>query len=103
MNKVEDKELRYNNSMNPTREDLIELGYLKPGDVLASAPKRERKLFLTESDLEYADRHGLTRQEMKDFKEESMIEEEILRDHKILAARHKSETYNSPQAHYLAW
>ena len=89
--------------MNPTREDLIELGYLKPGDALASAPRRERKVFLTESDLEYASRHGLTRQEMKDFKEESMIEEEILRDHKILAARHKSETYNSPQAHYLAW
>ena len=67
--------------MNPTREDLIELGYLKPGDTLARAPKRERKLFLTESDLEYAERHGLTRQEMKDFKEEMMIEEEILRDH----------------------
>ena len=89
--------------MNPTREDLIELGYLKPGDTLASAPKRERKLFLTESDLEYAERHGLTLQEMKDFKEETMIEEEILRDHKILAARNKSETYNSPQAHYFAW
>ena len=41
--------------MNPTREDLIELGYLKPGDTLARAPKRERKLFLTESDLEYAE------------------------------------------------
>ena len=64
--------------MNPTSEDLIELGYLKPGDALASAPKRERKLFLTESDLEYAERHDLTRQEMKDFKEEMMIEEEIL-------------------------
>ena len=88
--------------MNPTREDLIELGYLKPGDALASAPKRERKLFLTESDLEYAERHGLTRQEMKDFKEETMIEEEILKDSQILAARKKSETYNSPQAHYFA-
>ena len=64
--------------MNPTREDLIELGYLKPGDTLARAPKRERKLFLTESDLEYANRHGLTRQEMKDFKEDMMVEEEIL-------------------------
>ena len=89
--------------MNPTREDLIELGYLKPGDALASAPKRERKLFLTESDLEYADRHGLTRQEMKDFKEETMIEEDILRDHRMLAAKAKKDNYNSPQAHYLAW
>jgi hypothetical protein len=89
--------------MNPTREDLIELGYLKPGDALASAPKRERKLFLTESDLEYADRHGLTRQEMKDFKEESMIEEDILRDHQMLTAIAKNDNYNSPQAHYFAW
>ena len=89
--------------MNPTREDLIELGYLKPGDTLARAPKRERKLFLTESDLEYAERHGLTRQEMKDFKEEMMIEEEILMDHKLMAAKDKKENYNSPQAHYFSW
>ncbi len=89
--------------MNPTREDLIELGYLKPGDALASAPKRERKLFLTESDLEYAERHDLSRQEMKDFKEEMMIEEEILKDHKLLARKAKSDNYNSPQAHYFAW
>jgi len=89
--------------MNPTREDLIELGYLKPGDVLASAPKRVRKVFLTESDLEYADRHGLTRQEMKDFKEETMIEEEILRDHKILAEAKKKDIHNSPQSIHFAW
>lgn len=89
--------------MNPTREDLIELGYLKPGDALASAPKRERKLFLTESDLEYADRHGLTRQEMKDFKEETMIEEDILRDHQMLAAKAKKDNYNSPQSSHFAW
>lgn len=89
--------------MNPTREDLIELGYLKPGDTLAKAPKRERKIFLTESDLEYAERHDLTRQEMKDFKEEMMIEEDILRDHRMMAAKDKAETYNSPQAHYFGW
>ena len=89
--------------MNPTREDLIELGYLKPGDTLARAPKRERKIFLTESDLEYAERHDLTRQEMKDFKEEMMIEEDILRDHHMMTSRDKSETYNSAQAHYFAW
>ena len=89
--------------MNPTREDLIELGYLKPGDTLARAPKRERKLFLTESDLEYAERHGLTRQEMKDFKEDMMIEEEILRDHRMMAAKDKRANYNSPQANHFAW
>ncbi len=91
------------NENKPTREDLIELGYLKPGDTLARAPKRERKLFLTESDLEYANRHGLTRQEMKDFKEEMLIEEDILRDHHMMAAKDKSETYNSAQSHYFAW
>ena len=89
--------------MNPTREDLIELGYLKPGDAIASAPKRERKIWLNDSDLEYAERHGLTRQEMKDFKEEMMIEEEIIRDHHMLQAQAKREHNNSPQAHYFAW
>jgi hypothetical protein len=91
------------NENTPTREDLIELGYLKPGDTLAKAPKRERKIFLDTVDLEYAERHGLTNQEMKDFKKDMMIEEEILRDHRILAARDKSEAYASPQAHYFGW
>ena len=89
--------------MNPTREDLIELGYLKPGDAYASAPKRERKVFLTESDLEYADRNGLTRQEMKDFKKETLIEEEILRDHNMMAAKDKREFNSSPQSIHFAW
>ena len=91
------------NNNTPTREDLIELGYLKPGDTLARAPKRERKLFLTESDLEYAERHGLTRQEMKDFKEEMMVEEEISTDAIMRAAQDRKENYNSAQAHYFAW
>ena len=89
--------------MNPTREDLIELGYLKPGDTLAKAPKRERRIFLTEADLEYAERHGLTHQEMKDFKLDMMIEEEIARDHRMLKAQARREHNNSPQAHYFAW
>lgn len=89
--------------MNPTREDLIELGYLKPGDTLAKAPKRERRIFLTESDKEYAERHGLTHQEMKDFKLDMMIEEEIACDHRMMAAKERKEFYNSPQSHYLAW
>lgn len=91
------------NDNTPTREDLIELGYLKPGDTLAKAPKRERKIFLDTVDLEYAERHGLTIQEMKDFKKDMIIEEEIIRDHHILAARDKSEAYASPQAHYFGW
>ena len=89
--------------MNPTREDLITLGYLKPGDAIARAPKRERKIWSTDSDKEYAERHGLTHQEMKDFKEDMMIEEEIIRDHQMLANQDKKDFYNSQQSHYLAW
>tara|TARA_S200002703_G_scaffold159726_2_gene174345 strand:+ start:2193 stop:2462 length:270 start_codon:yes stop_codon:yes gene_type:complete len=89
--------------MRPTREDLIEMGYLKPGDSHARAPKRERKIFLTDSDRDYAKRHDLTPQEMIDFKKDVIIEEEILNDHRLLAAQSKDEMYNSPQAHYMAW
>tara|TARA_R110000765_G_scaffold120788_1_gene216669 strand:- start:151 stop:420 length:270 start_codon:yes stop_codon:yes gene_type:complete len=89
--------------MNPTREDLIMLGYLKPGDAVASAPKRERKIWLTDSDKKYAERHGLTHQDMKGFKEDMIIEEEILSDRHILAAQEKKDNFNSPQAHYFAW
>lgn len=89
--------------MNPTREDLIELGYLKPGDAIAKAPKRERRIWLTDSDKEYAERHGLTEQEMKDFKLDMIIEEEIIRDHRMLRAQARREHENSPQAHYFAW
>lgn len=91
------------NDNKPTREDLIELGYLKPGDTLAKAPKRERKLFLDTVDLEYAERHGLSIQEMKDFKKEMIIEEEITRDALMKASHDKSDHYNSPQSHYFAW
>ena len=58
------------NNNTPTREDLIELGYLKPGDTLARAPKRERRMFLIDADFVYADRHGLNPQEMREFKKE---------------------------------
>lgn len=87
----------------PTRQDLITLGYLKPGDAIARAPKRERKIWLTDSDKEYAARHGLTHQEIKDFKEEMMIEEEILNDRQMVANQDKKDFYNSQQSHYLAW
>ena len=89
--------------MNPTREDLIILGYLKPGDAIARAPKRERKIWLTDSDKEYAERHGLTHQEMKDFKEDMIIEEEIFSDRRMLSNQDKKDFYNSQQSHYLAW
>jgi hypothetical protein len=86
-----------------TREDLIELGYLKPGDAIARVPKRERKIWLTESDKDYAKRHGLTHQEMKYFKEDIIIEEEIISDRQMLAYQYRKDFYNSQQSHYLAW
>lgn len=89
--------------MNPTREDLITLGYLRPGDATPRVPKVERRIWLTDSDKDYAKHHGLTDQEMKDFKLDMIIEEEIIRDRKILAAQEKKEHYNSPQSHYFAW
>ncbi len=91
------------NDNTPTREDLIELGYLKPGDTLARAPKRERRISLNESDLEYANRHGLTRSEMRDFKMEMIIEEEILQDHYARKAADDAVNYSSPQANHFAW
>lgn len=87
----------------PTREDLITLGYLNPGDCIARAPKRERKIWLTKSDKKYAERHGLTNQEMIAFKKDMLIDEEIIRDHHIMAAKNKIEIENSPQSHYPAW
>ena len=53
--------------------------------------------------LEYAERHAMSIQEMKDFKREMIIEEEITRDALMSAAQDKSVAYNSPQAHYMAW
>ncbi|MDB4396149.1 hypothetical protein N9Z65_00890 [bacterium] len=89
--------------MNPTREDLIMLGYLKPGDAIAKSPKRERKIWLTEADKDYADAHDLTVQEMKDFKEDMLIDEEIARDRQMLKSQYQRDFYNSPQSNYFAW
>ena len=89
--------------MNPTRQDLIELGYLRPGDAIARAPKVERRIWLTDADKDYAKHHGLTDQEMKDFKLDMIIEEEIIRDSRMLQAQAKREHNNSPQAVHFAW
>ena len=72
----EQKELSYNIGMQPTREDLIEMGYLKPGDTLSNAS-----------------RHGLTHTEMRDFKEEMIIEEEILKLHYDMVEKHDSKPH----------
>ena len=89
----EQKELSYNIGMQPTREDLIEMGYLKPGDTLTKVPKRERRAFLTSVDLDYASRHGLTHTGMRDFKEEMIIEEEILKLHYDMVEKHDAKPH----------
>ncbi len=89
----EQKELSYNIDMQPTREDLIEMGYLKPGDTLTKAPKRELRAFLTSEDLDYASRHGLTHPEMRDFKEDMIVEEEILKLHYEMVEKHDTKPH----------
>ena len=79
--------------MQPTREDLIEMGHLKPGDTLTKVPKRELRAFLTSDDLDYASRHGLTHIEMGDFKEEMIIEEEILKLHYEMVEKHDTKPH----------
>ncbi|MDB4430265.1 hypothetical protein N9273_00430 [bacterium] len=89
--------------MKPTREDLIELGYLKPGDAIASIPKHERKIWLTESDQAYANQHNLTNEEMKDFKRDMIIDEEIILDRKLMIEKEQKAYYNSAESYYQAW
>jgi len=79
--------------MKPTREDLIEMGYLKPGDTLTKAPKRELRAFLTSEDLDYASRHGLTHKEMREFKEDMIVEEEILKLHHEMAEKYDAKPH----------
>ncbi len=77
----------------PSTEDLIELGYLKPEDVTFKAPKRKWSPFLDKSDLEYARRHGLTDKEMKGFKEDMIVEEEILKLHYEMTEKYDTKPH----------
>tara|TARA_R110000803_G_scaffold205162_1_gene271661 strand:- start:1618 stop:1872 length:255 start_codon:yes stop_codon:yes gene_type:complete len=80
-------------SNTPSTEDLIELGYLKPGDVTFNTSKRKWSPFLDKSDLDYAHRHGLTDREMKDFKEDMIVEEEILKLHYEMVEKHDTKPH----------
>tara|TARA_R110001592_G_scaffold296463_2_gene566883 strand:- start:43 stop:297 length:255 start_codon:yes stop_codon:yes gene_type:complete len=75
-------------SNTPSTEDLIELGYLKPEDITFKPSCRKWSPFLDRSDLDYAKRHGLTEREMRDFKADMEVEEEILKLHYEMAEKH---------------
>ena len=58
---------------------------------------------LTKSDKEYANQHGLTYGEMRDFKEDMIREEEIVRSFYEQQEKERSDFENSPQSIYAAW
>ena len=70
------KELRYNNSMT---------------------------IDLTKSDKASAKQHGLTYGEMRDFKEDMIREEEMMRTFYEMKEKERIDFQNSPQSIYAAW
>jgi hypothetical protein len=58
---------------------------------------------LTKSDKEYAKQHGLSWGEMRDFKEDMIIEEEIMVSWYRMKEQERKDFENSPQAIYPAW
>lgn len=61
------------------------------------------KIELTDSDKEYANRHGLSYGEMRDFKEDQIREEEIMVSWYRMKEQERKDFKNSPQAIYPAW
>jgi hypothetical protein len=60
-------------------------------------------LELTKSDKEYANQHGLTHGEMRDFKEDMIREEEMMRSSYEQQEKERIDFENSPQSIYAAW
>ena len=58
---------------------------------------------LTDSDIEYAKRHGLSREDMKAFKEDQIREEEMMVPWYQMKEKERKDFENSPQAIYPAW
>jgi hypothetical protein len=58
---------------------------------------------LTKSDKEYAEQHGLTHTEMRDFKEDMIREEEMMRTFYETKEKERIDFQNSPQSIYAAW
>lgn len=60
-------------------------------------------LELTKSDKKYANQHGLTHGEMRDFKEDMIREEEMMRSSYEQQEKERIDFENSPQSIYAAW
>ena len=58
---------------------------------------------LTEYDKEYAQRHGLTLGEMRDFKFDQIKEEEMIVSYHQQQEKQYLDFKNSPQSIYAAW
>ena len=58
---------------------------------------------LTNSDKEYAQRHGLTFGEMRGFVEDQIKEEEVMETYYEQQKKEHEDFKNSPQAIYAAW
>ena len=71
------KELSYNIGMTPTKEDLVVFGHLKPEDLRQEMIDYKQEEGLSAIDRDYARSHGLSYEDMKAFKEDMIIEEEI--------------------------
>ena len=70
--------------MRPTKEDLVMFGMMKIEDLQSE---------ITDYDQDYAKRHGLTLEEMKDFKEDMIIEEEITRLYYELSEKYDAKPH----------
>ena len=53
--------------------------------------------------MEYAKRHGLSREDMKAFKEDQIREEEMLISWYQMKEKERKDFESSPQAIYAAW
>lgn len=62
-----------------------------------------RKITLTKRDLEFARRHGLTNNEMRDYIEDMIKEEEMMYSFYQMQEKEERDNKNSPQATYIAW
>ena len=65
--------------MQPTKEDLVFFGEMKQEDLYREITDYNYDCGLTSIDRDYAKRHGLSFDEMRSFKEDMIIEEEISR------------------------
>ena len=58
---------------------------------------------LTDSDKEYANRHGLSYEDMRAFKEDQIREEEMMISWYQMKEKERKDFESSPQAIYAAW